>query len=89
MDTKLKKAIELFIDARLEDIGAEGSTEVDAAISTVGRCIDALSAVGVDARLIGTLEDALSLQTGEELRYYYKCGFSDAIGFIMNWGAKL
>ena len=32
-------------------------------------------------------ENALSLQSGEEMRYYYKSGFNDAIHFLIEWGA--
>ena len=31
------------------------------------------------------VENSLSLQTGEEMRYYYKSGFYDAIHFLLGW----
>jgi hypothetical protein len=31
------------------------------------------------------LVNALSLQVGEEIRYYYCAGFGDAIQFLLDW----
>jgi len=34
------------------------------------------------------LEDALSRQTGEEMRYYYRAGFHDAVRFLLGWNDR-
>ena len=35
--------------------------------------------------LLRALENAFSVQSGEETRYYYRAGFGDAIQFLREW----
>ena len=84
MDEKLTSAIEDFITARVNDYGADAPDEVTDAIRNVMKIADALVATLTPEQraLWLKLENALSLQTGEENRYYYKAGLSDALRLL-------
>ena len=85
------KAIEDFITQRMEDLGTDAPDAVTEAITNVGRCADRLeeTLAAEQLPLWRELEDALALQTGEEMYYYYRTGFHDAIHFFMNWSARI
>jgi len=87
MDEKLLKAIEEFITQRMDDLGTDASDTVSDTIAQVGFRADRLEEVLTEEQLPlwRELEDALSLQTGEETRYYYRAGFHDAIQFLLRW----
>ena len=89
MDEKLRKAMEEFITRRLGDLGMDSPDPVTEAITDAERCVDRLTAVLTEEqrKLWIEFENALSLQIGEEMRYYYKSGFNDAIHFLIEWGA--
>ena len=85
MDEKLKNAMDEFITRRMNDLGSDLPCPVTEAISNFKRRAEALSVVLTDEQwnLWLALENAQSLQTGEETRYYYKSGFADAFGFLL------
>ena len=85
MDDKLRKVMNEFITQRLGDLGKDSPAQVTDAIANVGCCSEQLATVLTEEQrdLWIELENALSLQTGEEARYYYKSGFDDAINFLL------
>ena len=87
MDEKLMRAISEFVTQRVNDLGADAPGTVTEAITQVEDCMERLAATLTPAQaiLFQQLEDALSLQTGEEMRYYYRAGFYDAIRFLLEW----
>ena len=87
MDERLRKAINEFITTRLGDLGRDSPATVTAAITNAGRCMERLAvALPEEQRgLWAQLEDALAMQSGEEMRYYYQSGFIDAISFLLEW----
>lgn len=86
MNEKLQAAIDDFITQRTNDHGADAPDAVGEAITDVSLIEKKLIATlsPEQEKLWNELEDALSLQTGEENNYYYRAGFSDAIQFIIN-----
>ncbi|MGI6497259.1 MAG: hypothetical protein ACOX0U_00180 [Oscillospiraceae bacterium] len=88
MDEKLQRAMTEFITQRLGDLGTDSPDPVTEAITHVARCSERLAAVLTEEqeRLWVELENALSVQTGEETRYYYISGFNDALHFLLGWG---
>ena len=89
MDEKLRAAMDEFITVRLGDLGMAAPDPVTEAIADVSRHSEQLGAALAEEqqKLWMALEDALSLQVGEETRYYYKSGFEDAIHFLLGWGS--
>lgn len=87
MDEKLMKAMEEFITQRIDDLGTDAPDSVTDAIKGVGRCSDRLEEALTEEQLPPwrELEDALALQAGEEMYYYYRAGFRDAIRFLLQW----
>lgn len=90
MDDKLAKAVEDFITQRMDDHGTDALDIVVEAITKVGWCMNELKKTLSEAQipLFHALEDALSLQTGEETRYYYCSGVRDAVQILMEWGVN-
>lgn len=90
MNEKLKKAMDEFITERLGDLGTDSPDPVTEAITDVSRRSERLAATLTEKQreLWTELENALSLQVGEETRYYYKSGFEDAIHFLLGWGSQ-
>lgn len=88
MDERLRAAMDEFITGRLGDLGMASPDPVTEAITDVSRRSERLAAALTEEqrKLWVELEDALSLQVGEETRYYYKSGFEDAIHFLLGWG---
>lgn len=88
MDEKLRAAMDKFITERLGDLGMASPNPVTEAITAVSRHSERLAAALTEEqrKLWMELENALSLQVGEETRYYYKAGFDDAIHFLLGWG---
>ena len=86
MNEKLQAAIDKFIANRTNDHGADAPDAVGEAITDVSLCTEKLIATlsPTQEKIWNELEDALSLQTGEETNYYYRAGFYDAIRFLMN-----
>jgi len=89
MDDKLRKAMDEFITHRLGDLGTDSPAQVTEAITNVSRCSDRLAGSLTEEQheYWIALENALSLQAGEEARYYYKSGFNDAVHFLLGWNA--
>lgn len=87
MDEKLMGAISEFITQRMDDLGADAPGTVTDAITKASGRMDRLAETLTpeQAPLFRELEDALSLQTGEETRYYYRAGFYDAVRFLLEW----
>ena len=85
MDEKLKNAMDEFITKRMNDLDFDSPRTVTEAISNFKQRAEALSVVLTDEQwdLWLALENAQSLQTGKETRYYYKSGFVDAFGFLL------
>lgn len=90
MDEKLMKAMEDFITQRMDDLGSDAPDAVSDAIADVGRCRGHLEETLTLEQfpLWRELEDALALQAGEEMYYYYRAGFRDAIQFLMRWDER-
>lgn len=88
MNEMLRKAVEEFITQRLNDLGTDSPNPVTEAVTYVGRCSERLAAVLTEEqqKLWIDLENALSVQNGEEARFYYISGFKDALHFLMGWG---
>ena len=88
MDKNLQKAMTEFITQRLGDLGTDAPPPVTDAITHVDRCSKQLAAVLTEEQheLWIALENALSIQVGEETRFYYQSGFNDALHFLMGWG---
>lgn len=88
MDDKLGKAMDEFITQRLGDLGRDSPISVTEAIANLSRCLERLATVLPEEQREYwiELENALSLQAGEETRYYYKSGFDDALHFLLEWG---
>ena len=86
MDDMLLEEIEVFITKRLNDL-EHVPDSVTEAVSYSGECADRLSFTFTQeqAKFWHELEDALSLQAGEEAVFYYKAGFHDAIQFLLGW----
>ena len=84
MNEKLYRAIEDFITQRMDDLGADAPAYVAETITEVGCCAKKLEETLMESQfsLWRELEDALSRQTGEEMRYYYRAGFHDAVRFL-------
>ncbi len=87
MNEKLYRAIEDFITQRMDDLGTDAPAYVEQAITEVEHHMKSLEKTLLESQfpLWRELEDALSRQTGEEMRYYYRAGFHDAIGFLLGW----
>lgn len=87
MDEKLMRAISEFITQRVNDLGADAPETISDAIARTESCMEQLAATLPPAQtpLLRELEDALSLQAGEEMRYYYRAGFYDAVRFLLEW----
>jgi hypothetical protein len=85
MGSSLLRAIEEFITNRMDDHGTEAPGEIADAITNAGHCQDKLreSLSREQEKLFWEMEDALSLQTGEETRYYYLAGFCDAVRILL------
>ena len=88
MNEKLRKAVDEFITKRLGDWGTDSPAPVTEAVTDVERCSERLAAVLTEEQqqLWIELENALSLQSGEETRFYYISGFHDALHFLLGWG---
>ena len=89
MDDKLRKAMDEFITHRLSNLGTDSPAPVTEAITNVNRCSERLagSLTEIQRKYWIALENALSLQAGEEARYYYTAGFDDAVHFLLGWDA--
>ena len=87
---KLYRAIEDFITQRMDDLGADAPAYVAETITEVGCCAKKLEETLMESQfsLWRELEDALSRQTGEEMRYYYRAGFHDAVRFLLGWNDR-
>ncbi len=87
MNSKLTEAIEDFITQRMDDHGTNAPEEVSEAITQVGACLSRLEKrlTKTQRPLFQQLENALMLQVGEEMRYYYRAGFCDAVKFMLEW----
>ncbi len=87
MDNKLKAAMEEFITGRINDLGADAPASVTDAVSEAEEQKERLAAALSEEQrpLLRALENAFSVQSGEETRYYYRAGFGDAIQFLREW----
>lgn len=89
MDEKQMRAMSNFAIQRVNDLGTDAPVEVTEAIAEVEKRIQRLADVLTpeQAPLLRELENALSLQVGEEVRYYYRSGFHDAVRFLVDWSS--
>lgn len=87
MEDTLRDALEDFVTQRLDDLATDAPDAVTEAITQVGSCMERLAAALTEGQvpLWRELENALTLQTGEEMRYYYRAGFHDALRFLRGW----
>ena len=87
MDQNFREAMEKFLADRMDTHGTATPKAVSEAIRQVDHSLTMLENCLEDNQLplIRDVEDALSLQTGEETRYYYRKGFSDGIRFLTEW----
>jgi len=84
MDEKFEKAMEEFITGRINDWGLVSSKAVSEAAENVVQQEEKLkgSFTQEQQRLWNSYESALSVQSGEETRFYYRAGFGDALRFL-------
>ena len=87
LDSRLRKAIDEFIQERISDHGIKGTDALSEAYGHLNQYTAALDAVlPTDRkRLLHECENAMSLIDGELQRCYYRAGFADAIGFLFSW----
>lgn len=87
MDQNFREAMERFLADRMDTHGTTAPKAVSEAIRQVDHSLTMLENCLEDNQLplFRDVEDALSLQTGEETRYYYSKGFSDGIRFLTEW----
>lgn len=89
MHEKLRRAMTEIITQRLGDLGMDSPDLVTEAVTHVERCSERLAAVLTEEQqsLWVELENVLSVQIGEETRYYDISGFNDALHFLLGWGS--
>lgn len=87
MDQNFREAMEKFLADRMDTHGTNAPKAVSEAIRQVDHSLTRLENSLEDNQLplFRDVEDAICLQTGEETRYYYRKGFSDAIRFLDEW----
>lgn len=86
-DTKLRQAMDGFIDQRLNDHGRTEPKSVHDAWSELKTRWDALKGdlSPEHHNLLNACENALMIMDGETRDYFYRAGFSDAVFFLLNW----
>ena len=87
MDDHLNKAIAEFVTTRVNHHGENEPENISKAAAKLcgyaGRLQETLT--HEQGFLFMDCEDAYAEVDGETMRYYYKAGFGDAIGFLMGW----
>ena len=85
MEERLQEAMEDFITSRMDDHGTNASQAVQDAISQLGACMARLdqSLNAEQKQIFQEVENALCMQTGEEMRYYYRAGLCDAAQMLL------
>jgi len=84
MDKKFENAMEKFITRRINDWGLVSSKAVAEAAENVIKEEEKLKGSFTEEqhKLWNAYESALSVQSGEETRFYYRSGFGDALRFL-------
>jgi hypothetical protein len=91
MDEKQMRAMSDFITQRVNDLGTDAPEAVSDAIIVVEERKERLAATltSEQGTLLRKLENAIHLLAGEEVRYYYRSGFHDAVRFLMGWNRRV
>jgi len=86
-DDDLKKALDDFLQQRIDDCGARDNEGLQKAYRQFERCIEKLksSLSPEQKQAYLDFENANSLVDGETQNCYYRAGFSDAVLFFMGW----
>jgi len=86
-ENDLKKALDEFLQRRIDDCGARGNDGLQAAYQQFERCTEKLKSSLTPEQRQAYLEweNAYSLVDGETMNCYYRAGFSDAVLFFMGW----
>jgi len=86
-DDDLKKALDDFLQQRIDNCGARDNEGLQEAYQQFERCIGKLksSLTPEQKQVYLDLENACSLLDGETQNCYYRAGFSDAVVFFMGW----
>lgn len=83
-DALFDETFEAFVTQRMDDLGSNAPDAVTEAISRLEDCLSLLEPTLTEEQkpLWMDMDNALSAQIGEEPRYYYHAGLSDALRFI-------
>ena len=86
-DRDLKKALDDFLQQRIDDCGSRENEELQEAYRQFEDCVEKLkiSLTPEQKQAYLDLESAYSLVDGETMNCYYRAGFSDAVLFFMGW----
>jgi len=86
-DEGLKKALDDFLQQRIDDCGMRENECLQEAYQQFERCVDKLkrSLSPEQKQAYLDWESAYSLVDGETMNCYYRAGFSDAVLFFMGW----
>jgi len=84
MDDKFEKAMEEFITRRINDWGLVSSKAVSEAAENVVQQEEKLKSSFTEEqhKLWNSYESERSVQSGEEINFYYRVGFGDALRFL-------
>lgn len=88
MDEKLTSAIEEFITTRINDHGSDAPLEVIDATADMLDAMEKLVATLTPEQCVlwNKFENTIAIRTGEDNRYYYKAGLSDALRLLGHRG---
>ena len=86
-DNDLKKALDDFLQQRIDDCGARDNEGLQEAYKQFEPCTEKLKSTLTHEQKQAYLdfENACSLLDGETQNCYYRAGFSDAVKVLMRW----
>ena len=89
-DEELKKAIDEFVQKRINSCSVHESEAVEEAYDNLYESVESLrdSLSPEQEELLTDCENAYSVMEGEIMNCYYRAGFSDAVKFLLSWGNK-
>lgn len=90
MDENLSKVTDEFMNQRINYHGKNEPEALTSAFMELRAGMDRLRETMPDeqARLLRSCENAYRVADGETRWFFYKAGFSDAIRFLMGFGAE-
>ena len=89
-DEELRKAIDEFVQKRINSCSVHESEAVEEAYDTLYESTECLrnKLNPEQEKLLTDCENAYSVMEGEIMNCYYRAGFSDAVKFLLSWGNK-